>query len=150
MVAIAATVLLMAGSIAAAATMNLFSERNPDPYEHSLDYSVSGSVGGDSVTGSATCKTIHENGSFHNYVFDAKLFKDETVASSDSFLIIFEPNDTPSFLDAVGTEEVEGQTATIYKGTVDGKDIEISVADHCKILKFSIVSGDCEYSGSVL
>ena len=150
LVAVVAVALLMAGVLAAAATNNLLSALYSDPYEHSSTYSATGTLNGDSVTGEAACITIHENGAYHNYRFDANLSQGEGPATQDSFMVIFEPGEIPSFLTHSGSTLIGGSLVEIYEGAVDGRDITISVGEYCQILEYTTTLGGLTYTCTII
>lgn len=149
LVAIAAIALLTAGVLAAAATTNLLSVNHPDPYERTSNYSVTGTSDSNLVVGNAVCSTVHENGAFHNYRFEAELSRDGSAPIKDTFLLIFEPGDVPSFLSDTGTVDKDGVLAKRYEGTIDSRFVAIVVGDYCEILEYHTTVGGLSYSGII-
>ncbi len=141
-VAVAAVLALMAGTMAVAATSSLLSGSHPDPYEHDSAYAVTGDVGGEAVYCTATCITVHENGSFHNYLFQVGL-----PGGAEEFLVIFEPDGRPSGLEHAGTKTCGDIQADVYTGTVGGTVYTVTVAGYCAILEFSVSHGGTSYTG---
>ncbi len=141
-VAVAAVLALMAGVMAVAATSSLLSGSHPDPYEHDSAYAVTGDVGGEAVSCTAVCTTVHENGSFHNY-----LFRVDLPGGAEEFLVIFEPDGRPSCLDYAGKKTYGGTEADVYSGTVSGTGYTVAVAEYCTILEFSTSHGGTQYTG---
>ena len=142
-----AVVALMMCSMAVFATSSLLADQNPDPYDHDCGFVLSGSDGPVEYTGHASCHTIHENGSFHNYQFDIAATGSDDSTVNRSFLLIFSPDDTPSDFTCTGTTEISGQTVTEYSGFVSGTECTIYVGQYCSIIRFTMSDGSLTLTG---
>ena len=152
--ATAAVLALMAGVVAAASTSapllgalvpagtSLLLGAHPDPYDHNFVYDVTGEADGTPVSCAATCTTIHENGSFHNY-----LLKTELPGGTEESLVIFEPDGRPSILEPAGTKVCGSVNAGVFSGTVGDATYTVAVAEYCAILEFSVSYGGTHYTG---
>ena len=149
MVAVVAVAALMACSLAAVATSGLLSSLHPDPYEHQTLYTLTGTRDGDPVTGQVTCTTVHENGAFHNYQFSVSFSESGTLVHRDTFLLIFEPGDVPSFMAASGTAEIGGIIYSVYSGDINGRDVTIAVGEHCEVQSLTVSNGGDSYTATI-
>ena len=138
---------LMMCSMAVFATSSLLADQNPDPYDHDHGFALSGSDGSVEYTGYASCRTIHENGSFHNYQFDITATGSDDSTVNRSFLLIFSPDDTPSSFACVGNTEISGQAVTEYSGSVSGAECTIYVGQYCSIARFMMSDGSLTLTG---
>ena len=129
--AVGVALALMIGAFMLYATADLMGDLHPDPYEHHIEYVVSGEIGGESVTGSAVCDTLRENDAFHNYHIVVDAVGAGGTAVSQSFYVIFGPDDIPRFF-----TESDG----VYIQDSEGQRISLVIGDFCKITGFGFES----------
>jgi len=147
-VAIAAVAALMIGAFMLYASAELFSEMNPDPYNHSYEYTVTGMYGEEELIGKASYETISENGSFHNYRFLVKSGTANGIEIERSFTIIFDENDVPLFYDRVGSDPTGSSSTYIQK--TDGYVYKITVSDLCVVNSFSVENEEWVMNGTII
>lgn len=141
---------LMMCSMAVFATSALLAGQNPDPYEHDCGYQVSGSDGSVSYSGTASCSTVHENGSFHNYQFHVSATGSDSSTVNRSLMLIFDSDGLPYGFTFAGNTEISGQTVTEYSGTVSGAACSIYVGQYCSIIRISIDDGGLVLTGDLI
>lgn len=149
LVMIVAVAIITVSVLAAAATSSLLADQHPDPYEHAFGYTAEGTIDGRPYSGTASCTTVHENDSFHNYRFIIKVSDVNGTNKEDSLYLIFGKDGALYYLDRVGETTFDGERAVQYSGTINGRDYTVTVGEYCKVLHFSMAYENTVLSGTL-
>jgi hypothetical protein len=135
---------LLVGALMLYASADLMGTMNPDPHHHRDVYMVGGTVGGEEMSGDATCTPVRENGSFYDY--DFRISVGGTDGTHDfSFLLIFDSDEEPFDCKLVS----DGETR-VFQTSQNGYDITFEVSDNCLVHSFKLTTDSVSIEGQLV
>lgn len=135
LIAVMIVLALLLGAVMLYASADLMGSMNPDPHSHRDSYSVTGSLEGEGISGTAICTPVRENGAFYNYDFRIDAGAEITL----SFFLIFNSDEEP-----FNCIQISDDT---YRIIENGYRITFTTAENCLVEWFSMSSDSVELEG---